>query len=63
MHSMGFSVCFFFFGGGGRFHLAPLEVGDQQQLPPPVQDRLKLTKAGGMSCLEYVTEGALSSRP
>ncbi|CAE7321044.1 DNA2, partial [Symbiodinium sp. KB8] len=32
-------------------------VGDQQQLPPPVQDRLKLTKAGGMSCLEYVTEG------
>eukprot|EP00971_Amphidinium_carterae_P078473 1552085-Amphidinium_carterae.1 len=32
-------------------------VGDQQQLPPPVQDRVKSTRAGGMSCLDYFCQG------
>lgn len=35
-----------------------LLVGDQQQLPPPVSQKLVMTKAGGMSCLEYFTQGA-----
>ena len=34
------------------------KVGDQQQLPHPVSQKLATTKAGGMSCLEYFTQGA-----
>ena len=33
------------------------EVGDQQQLPPPVALKVLLTKSGGMSCLDYFTQG------
>eukprot|EP00435_Cladocopium_sp_Y103_P055405 s163_g18.t1 len=35
-----------------------LLVGDQQQLPPPVSQKLVMTKAGGVSCLAYFTQGA-----
>ena len=34
------------------------QVGDQQQLPPPVQQRVLLTQSGGSSCLDYFTQGA-----
>ena len=44
----------------GEIHSLDLcsQVGDQQQLPPPVSQKLVMTKAGGMSCLEYFTQGA-----
>ncbi|CAK9033177.1 unnamed protein product [Durusdinium trenchii] len=32
-------------------------VGDQQQLPPPVGPKLLLTKGGGVSCLDYFSQG------